>query len=55
MFSDNVEVAVETRRGWLIPPEWEFISEEWVCTRQAIDSERRGHTYDHGGEVGIIR
>ena len=42
--SDNIEVAVETRHGWLIPPEWEFISEEWVCTRQVVDNERRGHT-----------
>lgn len=30
MPSDNVEVAVETRHGWLIPPEWELITEEWV-------------------------
>ena len=54
--SDNIEVAVETRHGWLIPSEWEFITEEWVCTRQAVDSERHGHTYyDHDSEVGVIR
>ena len=45
--SDNIKGAVETRHGWLIPPEWEFVTEEWVYTRQAVDSERRGHTYDH--------
>ena len=53
--SDNVEVSVEHRHGWLIPPGWEFISEEWVHTRQAVDGDRRRHTYDHEGEVGIIR
>ena len=56
LVSDNIEVAVETRHGWLIPPEWEFITEEWVYTRKpAVDSERRGHTYDHDSEVEIIR
>ena len=54
--SDNVEVAVETRHGWRVPPEWEFVAEEWVYTRRpAVDSERRGHTYDHESEVGVIR
>ena len=51
--SDAVELSVETRHGWLIPPEWEFISEEWVCTRKpAVEGERRGHAYEHEGEVG---
>ena len=54
--SDNIEVAVETQHGWLIPPEWKFIAEEWVYTRKpAVNSERRGHTYNHEGEVGIIK
>ena len=53
--SDNVEASVETRHGWLIPPEWEFITEEWICTRQDVNSEQRGHTYDHDTEVRIIR
>ena len=44
--SDTPEVSVEHRHGWLIPPDWEFVTEEWVCTRQPIDGERRGHTYD---------
>ena len=52
--SDTPEISVETRHGWLIPPEWEFATEEWVYTRRP-DSERRGHTYGHEGEVGIIR
>ena len=54
MPSDNVEVSVETRHGWLIPPEWEFITEEWVYTRQDVNSERRGHIYDHEGEVEFL-
>ena len=55
MPSDNPAVAVEQRHGWLIPPEWEFISEEWVYTRQVVNGEQRGHTYDHEDEVDIIR
>lgn len=43
--SDNVEISVEHRHGWLIPPEWEFITEEWECTRQDVNCEWRGHTY----------
>ena len=53
--SDTIEISVEHRHGWLIPPEWEFITEAWVYTRQPINGERRGHTYDHDCEVGIIR
>ena len=50
--SDNIEVAIEHRHGWLIPPEWEFVTEEWVCTRRpAVDDERRGHTYDRDSNV----
>ena len=43
--SDNVEISVEHRHGWLIPPEWEFITEEGECTRQDVNGEWRGHTY----------
>lgn len=53
--SDTIEISVEHRHGWLIPPEWEFITEEWVCTRQPVDSERGRHTYDHNSEVGILK
>ena len=53
--SDAPEISVEHRHGWLIPPDWEFVTEEWICTRQPVDSERRGHMYDHDSEVGIIR
>ena len=49
------EISVEHRHGWLIPPEWEFITEAWEYTRQPIDGERRGYTYDHDSEVRIIR
>ena len=35
--SDNIEVAVETRHGWVVPPDWKFSSEVWVCTRKPVD------------------
>ena len=53
--SDAPEVSVETRHGWLIPPEWEFVTEVWEYTRIPIDRLPRGHTYDHDSEVRIIR
>ena len=40
MQSDNIEGSVETRHGWLIPPEWEFVTEEWLCTRQSVNLEK---------------
>ena len=49
--SDTVEVSVEHRHGWLILPEWEFITEAWEYTRQPVYGERRGHTYDRYSEV----
>ena len=53
--SDMPAVSVEHRPGWLIPPEWEFITEAWKYTRQAVESERRGHIYDNEGEVMVVR
>lgn len=53
--SEHVNVAVEARHGWLIPPEWEFVTEVWVYTRQPADRPPRGHTYDHESLVGIIK
>ena len=50
--SDNPAVAVEQRNGWLIPPEWEFISEVWECERRSPESEVE---YDHESEVGVIK
>ena len=55
VFSYTIEISVEHRHGWLIPPEWEFITEAWAYTRQPVDGERRGHTYDHDSEVEVIR
>ena len=52
--SDSIEGAVETRHGRLIPPDWEFITEEWVYPCQVVDGKRRGHTYDHEGEVDLL-
>ncbi|MDE0327327.1 MAG: hypothetical protein OXN27_25650 [Candidatus Poribacteria bacterium] len=53
--SEPLNIAVESRHGWLIPPEWEFELEVWVYTRQPTDRPPKGHTYDHEGLVGIIR
>ena len=49
--SDNIAVAVETRNGWVIPPDWEFSSEVWVYTRKPVDEV----TDDHNDEVGGIK
>ena len=49
--SENPAVAVEQRHGWLIPPEWEFISEVWVYERTPVSEVE----YEHESEVRIIR
>ena len=49
--SDNPAIAVEQRHGWLIPPEWEFISEVWEYERKRVQED----VYDHESEVGILR
>ena len=43
---------LEYRHGWIIPPEWEFISEVWGYERRSPVSET---VYDHDSEVDIIR
>ena len=42
----------EYRHGWIIPPEWEFISEVTEYERRSPVEET---VYDHESEVGIIR
>ena len=49
--SDNPAVAVEQQHGWLIPPEWEFISEVWEYERKRVPET----VYDHDSEVEILR
>ena len=49
--SENPAVAVEQWHGWLIPPEWEFISEVWAYERKRVPED----VYDHESEVGILR
>ena len=34
--SNDIELSVETRHGWLIPPDWKFDTEVWVCTRKQL-------------------
>ena len=48
--SDNPAATVEARHGWIVPPEWEFISEVWAYQRKP-ESEI---TYDHTGEVTLL-
>ena len=36
VYTDTPQATVEYRHGWIIPPEWEFISEEWEQTRTCI-------------------
>ena len=52
--SGPLNVAVEARHGWLIPPEWEFDMEVWVYTRQPADRPPEGHTYDPDALVGVF-
>ena len=46
--------TLEYRHGWIIPPEWEFVSEVWEYTRQDIRELPRGHTYDHDSEGELL-
>ena len=48
--SDNPAATVEARHGWIVPPEWEFISEIWAYQRKP-ESEI---TYDHDTEVTLL-
>ena len=43
---------LEYRYGWIIPPEWEFISEVCEYERKSPVPET---VYDHNSEVGILR
>ena len=47
--SDTIEISVEHRHGWLIPPEWEFISEVWEYQRKPVET-----VYDHDSEVTLL-
>ena len=49
--SENPAVAVEQRHGWLVPPDWEFVSEVWAFERKPVSEV----VYEHESEVGILR
>ena len=49
--TDRPEASVEHQHGWIVPPEWEFVSEVREYERKAESHIR----YEHGGEVGIIK
>ena len=38
--SDNAAATVEARHGWIVPPEWEFISEVWAYQRKPVPENR---------------
>ena len=49
--SENPAMAVEQRHGWLVPPDWEFVSEVWEYERKPVSEG----AYEHEGEVPVIR
>ena len=49
--SENPAVAVKQRHGWLLPPDWEFVSEVWKYERKPVSEVE----YDHESKVGILR
>ena len=51
--SENPAVAVEQRHGWLVPPDWEFVSEVWECERKPVREDVYEHEDDD--EVTVIR
>ena len=51
LHADRPEASVEHRHGWIVPPEWKFVSEVREYERKP-ESETR---YDHESEVRIIR
>ena len=50
--SDAIEVAIEIRHGWVIPPDWKFSSEVWVSKRKLVDEVV---TSDHESELMLIK
>ena len=47
LHTDTPQATVEYRHGWIIPPEWEFISEKWEQTRTC-------QKYEHNTGVDIL-
>lgn len=48
--SGDPEQPIEYRDGWIIPPEWEFMSEYWTFKRQAVSKT----AYEHDSEVRLL-
>ena len=47
--TNSPEAAVEHRHGWIVPPEWEFVSEVREYERKPACEIR----YAHESEIGI--
>ena len=50
MPSGTAPARVEDRRGWVIPPVWEFRSEVTEFERKPVSEV----TYDHDSEVQLL-
>ena len=48
--TDSPEASVEHQHGWIVPPEWEFISE----VREYERKPESRVTYEHEGEVQLL-
>ena len=48
--SHTPAVAVEQRHGWLVPPDWEFVSEVWVFERKPVSEV----VYNHESQIETV-
>ena len=48
--SGGPEQPIAYRNGWIIPPEWEFMSEYWTSKREPVSET----VYDHDSEVQLL-
>ena len=57
LHTDTPQATVEHRHGWIIPPEWQFISEKWEQTRscQKYNHESKTHLLDGDADTPIIK
>ena len=51
LHTDSPEASVEHQHGWIVPPEWKFVSE----VREYERKPERDVRCDHENEIGIIR
>ena len=44
------EQSIEYRDGWIIPPEWEFMSQKWTYKRKPVQEME----YHHDNKVQLL-